>query len=538
EVVQLYVKALDNTSASNPIKRLVGFQKVTLNAGQSQTVSISVNIKDIALWDDATNKYDVKAGRYQFDLATTADDADVIASKTVSVSGSWNETIQTATLESDTLVVGANENTKLSLTVSLDNDRMLNSGYTATYTSSNPDVVKVSNDGTVTCSETAGVATVIATISYNGETVTASTPIVSDYSAALVRLTPKEVTLDGEAFTIFDVSQNRYDVFVIGEKAPKLRVVAAAGTTASVTQNGFALPSTATIVLTDELTAHQETYTVHFYSESVMLKPDDFTSQSLNTDLWKGQTIGSSSCEYIPGTGLRLHTTEGENSNMVLQRADGSFFVESKVHFSSLPSQGYQQGGFEVYQDASNYVKFTLEPHVESLNFKLQKTVGGTAYEISSSIKTRNEVSNTVYFRLQKEGTMYRAYYSLDGTNYIFAGAGSADFKNTSLALVGFHALSAPSVGVTFNYVKLVEEQYVFESNGDSGIDYPTAPTVYLDGQRFYPFNAAQFDYDIAVKGVKAPTVTVEAADGTTAQVVQTNNDFPAQRPFKWLNRV
>lgn len=528
EVVQLYVKALDNTSASNPIKRLVGFQKVTLSAGQSQTISISVDLKDIALWDDAANKYDVKAGRYQFDLATTADDADVVASQTVSVSGSWKEIIQTATLESDTLVVGANENAKLSLSVSLDNDRMLNSGYTVTYTSSNPDVVKVSNDGTVTCSETAGVATVIATISYNGETVTASTPIVSDYSAALVRLTPKEVTLDGETFTIFDVTRNRYDVYVIGEKAPKLRVVAATGTTASVTQNGFALPSTATVVLTDELTGHQETYTVHFYSESVMLKPDDFTSQSLNTDLWKGQTIGSSSCEYIQGTGLRFHTNQGENSNMVLQRADGSFFVESKVHFSSVPSQGYQQGGLEVYQDASNFIKYTLEPHGDqSVNFKLQKIVGGTAYEISSSIKPRTEVSNTVYFRLKKEGSLYQAYYSLDGTNYIFVGAGSADFKNTSLALVGFHVLSAPSIDVTFNYVKLVEEQYVIESNGDSGIDYPTAPTVYLDGQRFYPFNAAQFEYDIAVKGEKAPTVTVEAADGTTAQVVQTSNDLP-----------
>jgi beta-glucosidase len=64
EVPQLYVTTpFEPASAQRPIKRLEGFSKVTLNPGESKTVTFTVPVKKLAFFDESANKYVVDPGR-------------------------------------------------------------------------------------------------------------------------------------------------------------------------------------------------------------------------------------------------------------------------------------------------------------------------------------------------------------------------------------------------------------------------------------------------------------------------------------------
>jgi len=63
DVAQLYVG--DPASTGEPVHQLRGYQRVTLNAGQSQTVSFTVSTHDLAYWNTTTNNWTTAAGAYQ-----------------------------------------------------------------------------------------------------------------------------------------------------------------------------------------------------------------------------------------------------------------------------------------------------------------------------------------------------------------------------------------------------------------------------------------------------------------------------------------
>ncbi|MBQ9597013.1 MAG: glycoside hydrolase family 3 C-terminal domain-containing protein, partial [Bacteroidales bacterium] len=64
EVVQLYITAPDE-QAEVPVKELKGFEKVWLEPGQTKTVSVKVDRKDLARFDPALHAWVVDGGRYQ-----------------------------------------------------------------------------------------------------------------------------------------------------------------------------------------------------------------------------------------------------------------------------------------------------------------------------------------------------------------------------------------------------------------------------------------------------------------------------------------
>jgi beta-glucosidase len=77
EVVQVYVKALDDASA--PIKALKGFQKLQLNAGETKTASITLDGEAFEYYDEAIDELSTKAGRYQILYGTSSRDEDLKA---------------------------------------------------------------------------------------------------------------------------------------------------------------------------------------------------------------------------------------------------------------------------------------------------------------------------------------------------------------------------------------------------------------------------------------------------------------------------
>jgi beta-glucosidase len=62
DVAQMYVG--DPAASQDPPKQLKGFQRVTLNPGQSATVSFPLTIHDLAAWSSSANGWEAQAGTY------------------------------------------------------------------------------------------------------------------------------------------------------------------------------------------------------------------------------------------------------------------------------------------------------------------------------------------------------------------------------------------------------------------------------------------------------------------------------------------
>ena len=87
-VPQLYVTTpFEPASAQDPAKRLEAFQKVSLAAGQTKTVTFTVPVSKLAFYDTASNTYIVDPGSYGLQVSSSAADSDVQLSSTVAISG-------------------------------------------------------------------------------------------------------------------------------------------------------------------------------------------------------------------------------------------------------------------------------------------------------------------------------------------------------------------------------------------------------------------------------------------------------------------
>ena len=76
EVVQLYVSfpnsAVKHVQSLN--RRLVGFERVELKAGEKKTVSIPLSHEQLAYFNDATHTFDVEGGMVSLYVSASSDD--------------------------------------------------------------------------------------------------------------------------------------------------------------------------------------------------------------------------------------------------------------------------------------------------------------------------------------------------------------------------------------------------------------------------------------------------------------------------------
>ncbi len=77
EVVQIYVKSLDNPEA--PIKSLKGFKRVNIAAGQTASVKITLEPKAFEFYDESIDELSVKTGKYQILYGSSSNDKDLKA---------------------------------------------------------------------------------------------------------------------------------------------------------------------------------------------------------------------------------------------------------------------------------------------------------------------------------------------------------------------------------------------------------------------------------------------------------------------------
>ena len=75
EVVQVYIRNLQDAEGS--LKSLRAFQRVDVKAGQSQTVTLSLNRQSFEFWDAETNTMRVKPGQYEILVGTSSSNKDL-----------------------------------------------------------------------------------------------------------------------------------------------------------------------------------------------------------------------------------------------------------------------------------------------------------------------------------------------------------------------------------------------------------------------------------------------------------------------------
>jgi beta-glucosidase len=62
EVVQLYVSYPTTTGVPRPVKQLQGFKRVTVAAGQTQTVALTLTYGQLGYWDATSSSFKVQPG--------------------------------------------------------------------------------------------------------------------------------------------------------------------------------------------------------------------------------------------------------------------------------------------------------------------------------------------------------------------------------------------------------------------------------------------------------------------------------------------
>jgi beta-glucosidase len=188
-VPQLYVTTpFEPASAQRPVKRLEGFDRITLQPGETKTVSFNVKGSALAFWNETDNKYVVDSGDYGLQVGASSADADIELTGSVKVFGHAVETPAVVTAKpveagdagnhvAQRVMFDVNTTVDPQLTVSMNDQSLygyitegqstpLPRGLDVSYSSNRPDVVQVKRGELRTVGS--GIATITATVRYHG----------------------------------------------------------------------------------------------------------------------------------------------------------------------------------------------------------------------------------------------------------------------------------------------------------------------------------------------------------------------------------
>ena len=73
EVAQLYVKRIDS-AVERPLKELEAFDRITLKAGETKTVTLEFPVSELAHWDNETNEWVLEHGKLEILVGSASDD--------------------------------------------------------------------------------------------------------------------------------------------------------------------------------------------------------------------------------------------------------------------------------------------------------------------------------------------------------------------------------------------------------------------------------------------------------------------------------
>jgi len=151
-----------------------------------------------------------------------------------------------------------------------------------------------------------------------------------------------------------------------------------------------------------------------------------------------------------PGHALNPDSHLNFYAPRLLQAISGDFAIETKV---SDGGGGKKSGGLLVWKDEANYIRFEMpsssiwegEVHFEANVQGDYRIIGRGQIE-----------ANLLTFRLERQGSRFSAYCSVDGENWLTCGW--VDIPMEDPIKVGFHALcpQSPATSSRFEYFKIL----------------------------------------------------------------------------------
>jgi beta-glucosidase len=431
EVVQLYLRTPDSpASLERPIKRLKGFQRVTIAAGQMKTVSIDIDCSDLWFWDGEKDRITFDQGKYIFEIGASS--ADIRGRVEATMSGTYNSVLKTVVAECGKVVLRPGNTVQTSVTAAMSDDSFYNmKNAKVTYKSNNPAVASVDEKGAV-IAKGVGTASIFAYVTVDGKTLSDSYPL-----KVMPDLKPSAITVNGKKVTGFspDVRSYSYLAPAASVKAP---VTGAASADPDISVNiaqAESVPGTAVITLTDNITVEKNYYYINFGTKSVS---DEFNSGAPGKQWsWVRENPANWSLSKKAGSMVitsakgDLQAANNNAENILLQSANNDWTIESRLVFSRKPSGFSQNGGLLVYQDDDNYVKLVYSaggggrgfgfgrPGEQSGSLLLVTEENGYQKNAATlSMAGIIKEDNSLILKLVKKGSLYTASCSSDGKTF------------------------------------------------------------------------------------------------------------------------
>jgi beta-glucosidase len=458
EVVQIYVKTPDSpASLERPIKRLKGFKRVTIPQGQTKTVSIDIDCADLWFWDTRNKKIMFDQGKYVFEIGASS--KDIKGEVEATLSGTFTPVLETVVADCEKVVLRPGNTAQTSITASMSDDSFYNiKNAKVTYKSNNPAVASVDEKGLVTA-KGAGIASIFTYVTVNGKTVSNSYPL-----KVMPDLSPKSITVNGKKIEGFNRETKAYSYLV--KSNSKNPVIAASAMASEITVDiaqAKGVPGTAVIKFVDNITLEKNTYYLNFDVQSTS---DEFNSATAgNQWQWVREYQPAYSLTKNAGS-LTITSEKGDVSersnnakNILLQSANNDWTIETKLVCSRNPSQP-ENTGILAYENDDNFVKLMLRavtkttrqgpgPQPGSIDLLIEEN--GIAKSIATfNLRTEITGNNALILKLEKNGTIYTAYYSLDGVKFEKLGIADAMLKDIKAGLIVCDGVITQSMTSTF----------------------------------------------------------------------------------------
>ena len=448
EVVQIYMTTPDSpASAQRPIKRLKGFQRVTIPVGQTKTVNIDIDCEDLWFWDMDADKITYDSGRYVFEIGSSS--KDIRGTVTATMNGNaFAPELKTVVADCGVSVLKVGETAATAYTACMTDDAFISLDKTkAVYRSNNDAVVSVDQNGKITA-VSQGVATITVEVTVNGVTVSDeySVKVMPDLELASLKVAGKSVLKSG-------VSQYGF-VRKASAKAPVVAATAKDASLRVVVEQAPAVPGTSVIKVIDDVTADSKTYFVNFGTKAVS---DEFKSAPASAWTVKNENKKN----YAVENGALVITTEAGDltvsnnnaANVFLQSANSDWTVDTKLTCSAAPGMPAQNAGIVAYQDDDNFVKFVHGVQMgrrgpSGAGLMVLSEENGTS-KATVNVRAEGVENNVVWLRLQKKGNVYTASYSVDGKKFTEAGKVEANLKDIQAGLIACDG-AMPSFGGGF----------------------------------------------------------------------------------------
>jgi beta-glucosidase len=456
EVVQIYVKT-PNSSASlqRPIKRLKGFERVTIPTGQIKRVSIDINCEDLWFWDTENGNITFDKGKYIFEIGASS--KDIRGQVEATMSGTYQPVLTTVVVESDQVILRPRNSIQSSVTACMSDDSFYDiKKAKIEYKSNNPKVATVDANGLVS-STGVGAASIFAYVTIDGTTVSNSYPI-----KVMPDLNPNLITVNGKSIKGFNKEVKAYSYLL--KNNSKVPVVDASALGNDITVNieqAKAIPGTAVIQFIDNITLEKNTYYLNFDIKSIS---DEFEGSVGSQWEWIRENKTNYSLSKKSGA-LTITSEVGDVAeatnnakNILLQSANNDWTIETKLVSSRTPSQP-ENAGILVYQDDNNFVKLMFRAVIKTSRARgvqpgtidlIMEENGITKSMANFNLKTEIIDNNSLILKLEKKGSIYTAYYSFDGEKFELLGTADMLLKDIKVGLIACDGIISQYMKSTF----------------------------------------------------------------------------------------